>query len=269
MALSTLYCGTNDVILAFGGTNDRLSMGTDGTSAIHPLTVGSLIIWASDQIDMYLSPLVGTSGFGTNSGGTKAVPPMIAQITAKLAAAEVMDTLLTGRGPDTSAWSKTLRDRAEAMLEKMRDGEMPIPGIVTGGAGLPKSTSMTFRIRGELITFSGTDIQTLQFQKAIPGSEVVYSTHITGGTVFTRNTDYVLYGYDVGTTAQVSGGIRPANPPAAIGTNYTVCIDYEAWTDHIFGNPADHKVSAGNVGLAQPMTPSFMKELSGDLSGHR
>ena len=267
MALLAQYCGTSDVILMLGGTGGRLDVGTSGTNAIHPAAVGSLIVWASQMVDWYLGALIGTTGFGTSGAGTRAVPEIVVQVTAKLAASEVIKTLASGRLPNSSEWAKERYDEAIAMLEKMQHGDMPIFCVTTGEADLPRTTSLTFRVRAETVQLDGTNVVTLAYQKAIPGSEKVYSTHVTGGTVYTRGTAYEFFGWDVGTSPQNYGAIRPLG--TWIPTNADVLIDYEVWSTHIFGNPADFKASASASGLRHNMQPTFTGELGGDLSGYR
>lgn len=263
MALNTQYAGTGDLALAIGGTRSRLSIGTSGTDAIHPLAAGSLIVWASDLVDTYIAPIVGTSGYGTNSAGTKGIPSIITQITARLAAANIIDSLMTSDAPNESAWSDALRKRAMELLEKIVDGTLPIPGGTTGESALPRASNQTFRVRGEKMTITGTDWNYLQFQKALPNSELVYATTLVSGTTYVRTSDYVFVGFDQGTTGDIRGAIRRVGTNIASGQD--IFLDYEVWADDIFTNPTDMKTSQDVGRLAQPMTPGWDRELRGEL----
>jgi len=232
------YSGTQDIIFTLGGTNSRFSVGTTGTHALAGTMIDFFIQKADNLINFRTEGIYGTSHFGTSSSGTRGLPAIIKDISTDLASYYVIRSLPMDLRNQLVDMAKRLKDDVFNVLDSVADGSEAIPGYAVGDSGIPSASDLFVKVYDESVVMTGTELQGLEHDKVIKGSERVHGTSLDGTTVYTKDTDYKIYYFEDALNGGAVGNIRRIGTTIADGQ--TVLVDYSYYPDHsLIGRPED------------------------------
>jgi hypothetical protein len=232
-----MYILLADLSLRF---DNIYSFGTSGT-CFASIGFGTTQIGrASEMIDSKLDNLYGTASpiFGTNGWGTSDVPELVKSACADIALGLCFQNKELSRTDREMKWGDKIYQRGLDLLDYMTDPTVDLKPF--NGTKLPigiDTPGAYEQVRGEVISFNGTNLFRLKYANVIKDSLKIYGTDTTNPAQYKEGIDFTAFYWNQDNTGTRAGNI------AGTGTTgiFTALVDYKYRKDNIFNLNDNYK----------------------------